>query len=161
MRARKMLTSPALLSMVSSRSASTRAISTRSAGALSRPGNTGALLSSRLAIESSLAAIGAGCEAEGERRAPTDSAKSTAATVPSASGARHRGPALEGWHLALQFRASFLVLAVAIPGGRRAFSRLQQFGRLFAVDVGDFVIETLRGGGGRGLLGNYYRRECG
>jgi len=34
---RKMLTSPALLSMVSSRSASTRAISTRSAGALSRP----------------------------------------------------------------------------------------------------------------------------
>ena len=44
-----MLTSPALLSMVSSRSASTRAISTRSAvGALSRPGNTGALLNSRL-----------------------------------------------------------------------------------------------------------------
>src|ERR1700682_6380144 len=55
-----MLTSPALLSMVSSRSASTRAISTRSAGALSRPGNTGALVSSRLATESSLAAIGAG-----------------------------------------------------------------------------------------------------
>ncbi len=47
-RARKMLTSPALLSMVSSRSASTRAISTRSAGALSRPGKIGALLISRL-----------------------------------------------------------------------------------------------------------------
>jgi len=38
-----MLTSPALLSMVSSRSASTRAISTRSTGAASRPGNIGAL----------------------------------------------------------------------------------------------------------------------
>src|SRR3984957_6643746 len=55
-----MLTSPALLSMVSSKSASTRAISTRSAGALSRPGNTGALLSSRLAAESSLTATGTG-----------------------------------------------------------------------------------------------------
>src|SRR5450432_1675971 len=55
-----MLTSPALLSMVSSRSASTRAISTRSAGAASRPGNTGALLSSRLETDSSLGAIGAG-----------------------------------------------------------------------------------------------------
>src|SRR5450755_3749044 len=55
-----MLTSPALLSMVSSRSASTRAISTRSAGAASRPGSTGALLSSRLETDSSLVAVGAG-----------------------------------------------------------------------------------------------------
>src|SRR6202012_2101836 len=43
-----MLTSPALFSMVSSSSASTRAISTRSTGGASRPGNTGALLNSRL-----------------------------------------------------------------------------------------------------------------
>src|SRR6202140_3058990 len=98
-----MLTSPALLSMVSSRSASTRAISTRSAGALSRPGNTGALLSSRLATESSLAAIGAGCEAEGERGASTDSAKSAAATVAAAAtgaegaGATVAGGAEIGW----------------------------------------------------------------
>src|ERR1700676_2669476 len=51
-----MLTSPALLSMVSSRSASTRAISTRSAGTVSRPGSTGAELISRLEMESSPAA---------------------------------------------------------------------------------------------------------
>src|SRR5258708_39501487 len=51
-----MLTSPALLSMVSNRSASTRAISTRSAGTVSRPGSTGAVLISRLAMESSPAA---------------------------------------------------------------------------------------------------------
>jgi len=268
-----MLTSPALLSMVSSRSASTRAISTRSAGAVSRPGNTGALLSSRLEIESSLAATEAGCEAEGERRASTDCAKSAAATVAAAgTGARgagtrvtggaegggaaigtaaidaaaighrgrngrcgrgrssgrvrqiadlryqrrrtrrqsavadqiaharecveaglhdrvgmivadhgapvdvehqglefmaqiahggdagHSGTTFEGMQLTLQFRDSVLVLAVEIPGGQRAFSRLQQFGRLFAVDVGDFVIKLLRRRRCRSLLG--YCREC-
>src|SRR5258708_4251636 len=170
MRARKMLTSPALLSMVSSRSASTRAISTRSTGALSRPGNTGALLNSRLAIESSLAAMEPDCETERERRASTDSAKSAAAAFAAAAtgaggagavdrqheglefmtkmahraDARQSGAAFEGMQLTLQFRDSLFVLAVAIPGGQRAFSCLQQFGRLFAVDVGDFVIELLR-----------------
>src|SRR5882672_11560718 len=53
-----MLTSPALLSMVSNKSASTRAISTRSAGTVSRPGSTGAVLISRLETESSPAAGG-------------------------------------------------------------------------------------------------------
>src|SRR5882672_12622131 len=97
MRARNMLTSPALLSMVSSRSASTRAISTRSTGALSRPGNTGALLSSRLAIDSSLAAVEAGCETERERRASTDSAKSAAAAVAAAAtGAGGAGTRVTG-----------------------------------------------------------------
>src|ERR1700730_9001092 len=213
-----MLTSPALLSIVSSRSASTRAISTRSTGALSRPGNTGALLSSRLAIESSLAAVEAGCETERERRASTDSAKSAAASagtrargagatrrqsavahqiahaaecvetglhdgvgmivaghgaavdlqhqglefmtqIAHGADARHSGAAFEGMQLTLQFRDSLFVLAVAIPGGQRAFSRLQQFGRLFAVDVGDFVIELLRRRRRSGLLRN--RRKCG
>src|SRR5258707_2516306 len=54
-----MLTSPALLSMVSSRSASTRAISTLSTGAASRPGKIGALLISK-AETSSFAAAGSG-----------------------------------------------------------------------------------------------------
>src|SRR6266403_3966977 len=54
-----MLTSPALLSMVSNKSASTRAISTRSAGTVSRPGSTGAVLISRVEMESSPSAGGA------------------------------------------------------------------------------------------------------
>ena len=52
-RERKMLTSPALFSMVSSSSASTRAISARSAGATcSRPGRIGALVASSAATGS-------------------------------------------------------------------------------------------------------------
>ncbi len=66
-----MLTSPALFSIVSSNSASTRAISTRSAGTLSRPGSTGALLTSRLDIDSSPSMAGTACNGA---CAPGDSA---------------------------------------------------------------------------------------
>src|SRR6202041_884909 len=82
MRARKMLTSPALLSMVSSKSASTRAISTRSAGALSRPGNTGALLSSRLVAESSLTATETGSGGAAGRCAAAAGAAATNTEMP-------------------------------------------------------------------------------
>src|ERR1700691_2045594 len=94
-----MLTSPALLSMVSSRSASTRAISTRSVGALSRPGSTGALLSSRLATESSLAASGTGsslglaCTAPRDGGASMDAAKSGAGA--GGAGVAGRGAVAE------------------------------------------------------------------
>ena len=73
--------------------------------------------------------------------------------------ARHAGAAFEGVQLTLQFSDSLFVLAVAIPGGQRAFSRLQQFSRLFAVDVGDLVIELLRGRRRSGFLRNCL--ECG
>ncbi len=79
--------------------------------------------------------------------------------VAHGADARHSGAAFEGMQLTLQFRDSLFVLAVAIPGGQRAFSGLQQFGRFFAVDVGDFVIELLRRRRRSGLLRN--RRQCG
>src|ERR1700722_20530928 len=99
-----MLTSPALFSMVSSRSAPTRAISTRSTGALSRPGKTGALLSSRLDTDSSLATAEAGSSGGTARSlamdsgASMDAAKSGAAAIAGASvpGASVPGAAVPG-----------------------------------------------------------------
>ena len=71
--------------------------------------------------------------------------------------ARHSGAAFQGVQLTLQLRDSLLVLAVAIPGGQRYLRRLEQFGRLFAVDVRDLVIELL--GRRRGF--DFHRRGRG
>ncbi len=66
------------------------------------------------------------------------------AQIAHGADTRHSGSAFEGMQMTLQFRDWLLVVAVAIPGGQRFFRRLEQFGRLFAVDVCDLVIELLR-----------------
>src|ERR1700684_3321851 len=93
-----MLTSPALLSMVSSRSASTRAISTRSAGWLSRPGSMDALLVSRLVdTDSSEAAAGAASSALGVTGAAGRGAVTgTADIIARVAGAGGPGAAARG-----------------------------------------------------------------
>src|ERR1700722_7992225 len=120
-----MLTSPALFRMVSSRSASTRAISTLSHGALSRPGKTGALLSSRLDTDSSLATAEAGSSGGAARSfakdggASMDAAKSDAAAIAgvTAAGVTAAGVTAAGVTAAGVTAASVTAAGVAAGGG--------------------------------------------
>ena len=72
-----------------------------------------------------------------------DQALELMAQIAHGRDARHARAALEGVQLALQLGDSLLVLAIAIPGGERGLSRLEQLGRLLAVDIRDLVIELL------------------
>jgi hypothetical protein len=79
------------------------------------------------------------------------------AEIAHGADARHSRSALESMQLPLQLRDPLLVPAIAIPGSEGYLRRIQQFGRLFAIDIRDFVIEILSR---RGHLARFGRFGC-